>query len=60
MYVQSDLFGDHSPPSFQTELTINTNVLVAEMHRNALTGQKGTDSQHHSASAAGHPPTAER
>ena len=32
---------------FQTELVINTHVMVAEIRRNGLTGQGGTHPQHH-------------
>ena len=41
MYVQPVLLGIRKlPVSLQTELIINTNVMVADMHRNALTGQE--------------------
>jgi len=40
---------------FQTELEINTHMLVADIHRNALPGQEGTGGQHHSVSAAFYP-----
>ncbi|KAF9644519.1 hypothetical protein BDM02DRAFT_935257 [Thelephora ganbajun] len=33
---------------FNTELAINTHMMVADMHRNALPGQGDTDGQHHS------------
>jgi hypothetical protein len=36
--------------SFQTELAINTNMMVAHMHRNSLIGQEGVFGQHHSVS----------
>ncbi|KAF9643809.1 hypothetical protein BDM02DRAFT_3122889, partial [Thelephora ganbajun] len=36
---------------FNTELIIDTRMMVADMHRNASTGQAGTDSQHHSTQA---------
>jgi hypothetical protein len=36
--------------SFQMELAINTHMLVADMHRNALAGQEGTDGRHQSVS----------
>ena len=32
--------------SSQTELGLNTNVMVNELHRNALTGQGGARAQH--------------
>jgi len=35
----------------QTELAINTHIMVADIHRNALTGQEGADGQHHSVNA---------
>ena len=42
MYVQSALSGICDlPTSFQTELAINTNMMVADMHRNAVTGREG-------------------
>jgi len=34
----------------QTELEINTHMMVADIHRNVLTGQEGTVARHHSAS----------
>jgi len=37
---------------FQTELEINTHMLVVDIHHNALPGQEGTGGQHHSVSAA--------
>jgi len=43
------------PPPFQTELTINTHLMVADIHRNALTGQEGTERQHRSVSGTFYP-----
>jgi hypothetical protein len=37
---------------FQAELAINTHLMVADMHRNALTGQEGIDGQRRSVSTA--------
>ena len=37
--------------SFKTELAINTHMLVADMHRNALPSQEGTFGRHQSVSA---------
>ena len=37
--------------SFQTELAINTHMMVADMHRNAPTGQEGSTSQRPTVSA---------
>jgi len=42
-------------PPFQTELAINTHLMVVDIHHNALTGQEGTERQRHSASATFHP-----
>ena len=38
--------------TFQTELVVNTNAMVMEIHRNVVTGQAGTSGQHRSVSAA--------
>jgi len=35
---------------FQTELEINTHMMIADIHRNTLTGHEGTVARHHSAS----------
>ena len=43
--------------SFQTELAINTHMLVADMHRNALAGQEGTVGRHQPVSATFYPLT---
>ena len=36
--------------TLQTELAINTHMLVADIHRNALAGQEGTAGRHRSVS----------
>ena len=45
-YVQPILFGNFSLPPFQTELAINSHIMLSDIHRNVLTGQGGVDSQH--------------
>jgi len=35
---------------FQTELEINTHMMVADIHRNAMAGQEDTVARHYSAS----------
>ena len=42
---------------FQTELVMNTHIMVSDLHRNASTGQEGTSGQCLSVSAASCPPT---
>ena len=46
VWIFADLF-----VHFQTELAINTNMMVADMHRNALAGQENPSCQHHSVGA---------
>ena len=58
-YVQPILFGNFSLPTFQTELAINSHIMLSDIHRNVLTGQGGVDSQHHLVSARFCPPTTE-
>ena len=36
--------------SFQTQMAVNTNAMVLEIHRNVVTGQGGTDGQPRSVS----------
>ena len=43
--------------SLQTELAINTHVLVSDIHRKMVTGQEGTDGLRHSVSLTLRPPT---
>ena len=40
---------------FQTELAINTHMMVSDLHRNALTSQEGTGGQHSSVGATSYP-----
>ena len=46
-------------PTFQTELAVNTNAMVLEIHRNVVTGQAGTSGQHRSVSAVYYSSTTE-
>ena len=39
----------------QTELALNTHTLVSDIHRNVLTNQQGSDSQHRQVSATFYP-----
>ena len=48
--------GSHSLTSMQTELIINTNMMVADMHRNALTGQEGASGRNDSVCVTYDPP----
>ena len=47
-------------PTFQTELAVNTNAMVLEIHRNVVTDQAGTSGQHRSVSPTYCPVTTER
>ena len=47
MYVQPLLLGSTLMVPSQTELIMNTHTMVVDIHRNALMGQEGADSQHH-------------
>ena len=55
-------FVRHSPSQqpFQAELVIDIHEMVADMHRNVLTGQEGASSQNNSVSTTCYPPTTER
>ena len=46
-------------PYFQTELVMDIHTMVADMHRNALTGQEGVSDQNHSVCATCYPQTTE-
>ena len=37
---------------FQTELAMNTHVMVLDIHRNVVAGQEGASGQHHSVGAS--------
>lgn len=43
---------------FQTEMAINTHMMVSDLHRNASTSQEGTDDQRPLVSVDFHPPPA--
>ena len=45
---------------FQTELAMNTHVMVLDIHRNVVAGQEGPDGQHRSVSPTSDPSTTER
>jgi hypothetical protein len=59
MYVQPVLLGIRGLMIWgQTELAINTNTMVADMHRNALAGKEGASSgKNDSVGATCYPPT---
>ena len=44
---------------FQTELAMNTHVMVLDIHRNVVAGQEGPDGQHRSVSPTSDPSTTE-
>ena len=45
--------------SFQTELAINTHTMVADIHRNVVTGEEGVSGQNRSVGATRYPQTME-
>jgi hypothetical protein len=56
-YVSTGSVRQSLTASFQTELAINTHMMVSDLHRNTLTVQGGVDDQHRSVRAAFCPST---
>lgn len=49
------LVGNYQLPFFQIGLAVNTHTMILDIHRNAVTGQEGTNNHRHPVSATFRP-----